>query len=389
MLRYPPVRRVVFLVTVGAFFAVSAAAQEKPKGKPAQNTSPKELEPRTFTLQEKEITVKAALVALQKQTGNRVLDRRENKDDRRFKLSLDKATFWQALDAVAREADARVSLYEQDGALALVDGPYREQPLSHHGLFRTTVKRLDLTRVLEADVHYATLHLEVAWEQRLRPFFVEAKADSLVLEDDKGKPIEISDEGSGQAPVDQRNAMELRLRLPAPRRSVQKLGLLKGTLNAVGAGKMIDFTFDGLTKAVRTGKKGEKPEALKLTQDGVTVTLRRFIVEDDGDKLWTVEIVLEYPGGGPRFESFQSWFIHNDIYFLKEKDGLEIKFPNNAGLETDDANDTKAIIRYRFADEPDKKLLLGNPGDWKLVYRTPGKFVEMPVPFEFKDVPLP
>jgi hypothetical protein len=51
-MRHPPVRCVAFLVTVGTFFAVSAAAQEKPKGKPADATSPKDLEPRTVTLQE-------------------------------------------------------------------------------------------------------------------------------------------------------------------------------------------------------------------------------------------------------------------------------------------------------------------------------------------------
>ena len=135
------------------------SAQQAAKGKP---TAGKELEPRTVTLQGKDITLKGALTALFKQTGNRVADRRQVKNETRLKLNLEKATFWQALDAVAREADARVSLYEQDGALALVDGPYREVPVSYNGLFRTTVKRIDLTRMLEADAHFAIIHLEIA-----------------------------------------------------------------------------------------------------------------------------------------------------------------------------------------------------------------------------------
>ena len=383
-------RPAVAVVLAGLFWSGLAAppspAGAGPQDKPPAGDSPKELAPKTVTLQGKDVPMKAALTALFKQTGNRVADRRQMKADTRLKLNLEKAGFWQALDAIAREADARISLFEQDGALALVDGPYRELPVSVNGLFRTTVKRIDLTHVLEADAHYATLLLEVAWESRFRPFFVETKPESLTVEDDKKNALPINDEGKGQAPVESPNAMELRVRIPAPRRSAQALGLFKGTLAATGAGKMLDFTFDDLARAAKPGKKAQP---VKQTKDGVSVHLRRFIVEDDGDKLWTIEVMLEYPAAGPKFESFQSWFIHNDIYLLKEKDGLEIKFPNNAGLETDDASDTKAIIRYRFADEPDKKLLLGQPGDWKLVYRTPGKFVEAPVVFEFKDVPLP
>jgi hypothetical protein len=49
----------------------------------------------------------------------------------------------------------------------------------------------------------------------------------------------------------------------------------------------------------------------------------------------------------------------------------------------------KAIIRYRFGDEPDKKLILGKFSDWKLVYRTPGKIASVPIPFEFKNLELP
>ena len=47
------------------------------------------------------------------------------------------------------------------------------------------------------------------------------------------------------------------------------------------------------------------------------------------------------------------------------------------------------LERDRFIDQADKNQVLGKISDWKLVYRTPGKMTEMPVPFEFKDVPLP
>ena len=380
-------RSVVLLVALlGAFtpLVLLSPAQEAAKEKPAAPQAG-EMVPRLFTLQESDLTLKGALTALQKQTGNRVADRRQAKSEVRLKLNLTKKTFWEALDTIARDADARVSLFEEDGMLALVDGPYRELPVSYSGLFRTSIKRIDVTRVLEADAHFATVFLEVAWEPQFRPFFVETRGDSLSVQDDKGTTLESGEEARGQASVDARNGIELRVRIPAPRRSAQRIGLLKGTLTATGAGKMIDFTFDELAKVARP----LKPESLKKTQEGITVQVRRFETDDVGGKLWTVEMLLDYPGSGPKFESFQSWFIQNEIYLLKEKQGIEIRVPHNAGLETGDASETKAIISYRFQDEPDKKIFLGEPGDWKLVYRTPGKFVDLPVPFEFKDVPLP
>ena len=63
--------------------------------------------------------------------------------------------------------------------------------------------------------------------------------------------------------------------------------------------------------------------------------------------------------------------------------------PVNGGYETDEVSENQAVIRYRFTDEPEKNLLLGKPSDWKLIYRTPGRIHELPVPFEFKELPLP
>src|SRR5262245_47629659 len=149
----PTLCRTALFVLLAGLFGSGLAAPPAPAGgpqdKPPAAESPKDLEPKTLTLEGKDIPMKAALTALFKQTGNRVADRRQMKADTRLKLNLVKAGFWQALDAIAREADARISLFEQDGALALVDGPYRELPVSVNGLFRTSLKRIDTTHILE------------------------------------------------------------------------------------------------------------------------------------------------------------------------------------------------------------------------------------------------
>lgn len=324
--------------------------------------------PTSVTIQDKSIPLSKALMALSKQTGIEVEDRRREKEDRPIKLDLAKSTFWQALDTIAREADLRVSLYERDRKIALVDGPYHEVPTSYTGPFRIAIKRMTAVRDLEADAHFTVAHLEVAWEPRIQAFLLESRPDSLVVKDDKGRVREMPEEAKGQASVNGRLAEVIEVRLPGLPRSANAIAQLKGTLSLVGATKMLTFTFNKLEKET-------------LTQDGVTVRL--FQLSTNGDP-WTIGLSLRYPPGGPRFESFQSSVVNNEIYL--EKNGK--RYPSNGGSSIDQT-DNEATVRYLFEEDQAKKFILGKPADWKLIYLTPGKISEMPVPFEFKDVPLP
>jgi len=112
----------------------------------------------------------------------------------------------------------------------------------------------------------------------------------------------------------------------------------------------------------------------------VTVRLREFTTEAD---VWTVGFALEYPPGGPDFESFESWLVHNKAY-LENKSGKRF---TDSGYEVDEQSGNRAAVTYRFVEEND--LVLGEPGHWKLVYYTPGLMAKVPIHFEFKDLPLP
>jgi hypothetical protein len=287
-----------------------------------------------------------------------------------LKLSVQKATFWQALEAIAKAADLRISLYQRDGQIALVDGPYRVRPVSFSSLFRTTVKRITTVADFENDAHFTVAQLEVAWEPRLQPFLLETRPDALVVEDDQGHPLKTPETGKGQASVSGRTAMDIEMRLPAVPRSVAKIGLLKGNLRIIGPSKMLTFTFDKLAKGA------------KQKQEEVTVTVSEFTMDQER---WTVGIVLDYPEGGPKFESFQSWLVHNRIAL--DKPGGQ-PFPANGGSdEVVSPDGPHAILHYHFVEANGRKL--GKPEDWKLIYRTPGKIVALPVAFEFKDLRLP
>src|SRR5215211_504946 len=91
------------------------------QGSPAGDTPPVSGKP--VTLVADGISVSEALKSLRAQTGIGVDDRRGQGKEAKIVLNLKKATFWQALDAVAERSRSVLSLYQADGVIALVDGP--------------------------------------------------------------------------------------------------------------------------------------------------------------------------------------------------------------------------------------------------------------------------
>ena len=95
-----------------------------------------------------------------------------------------------------------------------------------------------------------------------------------------------------------------------------------------GPSEMLSFTWDKLAKI------DKKADYQKKTNKGVSVTLRELRQEGAaGDQVWTVGLFLEYPPDGPKFESFQSWIVNNEIHFVREKDGLKQQMPPNLGTD--------------------------------------------------------
>jgi hypothetical protein len=138
---------------------------------------------------------------------------------------------------------------------------------------------------------------------------------------------------------------------------------------------MVLFSFD---KLAQTDKSKPAPSQIK---DGIKLTLRDFQVEGEkDDQRWSAALMLEYPEGGPEFESFEQWLVNNEAYLEKADGRKRIQ----AGNYESDPQGRQAILRYFFSEED-----MGKPEDWKLVYRTPGQILKVPVNFEFKELPLP
>jgi hypothetical protein len=361
--------RLSFFVLACCLVPGAEAAQS---GQPARP----EIAPSTFTLTGKEISLRDALAELKKQTGMAVADVRKTKTNPRLSLDLRGATFWQAVDAIAKAANVSVSLYQAEGQTALAEGPFRPAAVSYGGLFRTVVKRVTLTEDLETGTHYAVVFLETAWEPRLEPFYLDQGPSSVAWKDARGRATKLAQQGMGQSPVHGRNSLEFAVRFPAPDRSVVRLASLQGKLTLVTPSKMLTFTFDKLARMDR----GSRPR--QQTQDGIKVRLTRLLPDDDP---LDVEITLDYPAEGPHFESYQSWLTNNDITLVRTRGKGRVK-PLQGGLEFEESTYPHARIRYHF---PNKNNRLANLRDWKLVYRTPGRIVAVPMEFAFKDLRLP
>jgi hypothetical protein len=349
-------------------------------GNPAPAAEPgesrEEGSPRLFKLTKKAIPLASALRELSKQTGIDIVDKRLVKTDPQLDLKFDGTPFWQALDTIAGKARVVVSLYQADGRIALVDGTYRPLPVSYSGVFRTVVKSLTVVQNFDTGTKDGVAHLEVAWEPRFEPFFLDEQPASVAYAKDK-EQVTFEQKGRGQLDVHGRLYLDFTVRFPAPDRAVKKVDLLKGKMTLLTPLNMLTFTFDKLKKI----EKGDK--ALSQTRDGITVRLKRLIPDDDP---WDVDIGLEYPEAeGVKFDSYQSWLVNNQIWLQRKGNrGTKKLFP--VGEKAPRTTYPRAELVYFFGN---KKGQLGKPRDLKLVYRTPGKIVNLPLQFEFKDLKLP
>ncbi|HEY2146785.1 MAG TPA: hypothetical protein VGH32_02540, partial [Pirellulales bacterium] len=132
--------------------------------------------------------------------------------------------------------------------------------------------------------------------------------------------------------------------------------------------KMLTFTFD----ALEPGRN--------LTQENVVCRVSKVVTSDDH---WSVEIMLDYPEGNVKLDSYQSWVVNNEIH-LESKDGAD-RFASSSYL-LEESTPRHAVLTYNFSDKERMKRGLA---EWKLVYRTPALVVKAPITFSFKDVPLP
>jgi len=289
--------------------------------------------------------------------------------DRQVMLDLQSVPFWEAVERLAQAADHRLAV--SGPKISLFREPYRKVPVDLEGPFRTVVKKSHSKLDVETGQRTCEVQIQIVWEPKFKAFYVETPAKSMSAANDTGKSLRMIDDGSSKMPVAGQSA-EITLRLADIPRSMQQIAQLQGLVKIVGTTQLLQFTFEA-------GKTGE---TTTQRQSGVAATFSRF---QKRSRVWTAQVQFEYPKGGPEFESFQSFLLDNECW-LQRPDGA--KFPST-GFEVGGERGGGILVSYHFQENHKTGFALDDARGWKLVVRTPGPIIEVPLRFTLEQVPLP
>jgi hypothetical protein len=325
-----------------------------------------------------EMLTSAALAAIEQQTGNRLVDYRERRNqtisDPMIKVELKDVPFWEALDTVLDAASLTLDNYDEEGAaLAYIAKSDSARPrlgaASYGGLFRLEPKRIEAVRDLrDSNIHALKLTTDVVWEPRVKPIVLEVPLGDISATDEQAAAIGIDQtEGTLEVAIEgMASAAEIEFPLQAPARSVKTLASLKGKITAVVLGKVESFEFANV----------DKLKSAELERGGVTVTVESC--RKNGD-IYDVSMRVRFDKAANALESHRGWIYDNESFMLDPK-GQRIE---QAGLEATLLDVNEVGLSYKFDLEG------AMPAGHKFVYKTPAAVIKIPVDFELKNIDLP
>lgn len=346
------------------------------------------IEATKVTLEVTDAPLSELLAELEKQTGNRVIDYREQFGQEQAKspvtLNLKEQPFWAAVDQLLDQTNLGLYGYAGEDALAIVKPDESEAVrfgrASYAGPFRFEVTEVIATRSLRTpDKQSLAAMLEVAWEPRLKPIAISHPLSSVVAKSESGTRLSLT---RPEEEIDieiQPGNQTTSLRLPflLPTRETKVIASLAGQLEVLTPGRSAEFRFAELDQVNKP-----RPQA----QGGVTVTLEK--VRKSG-AIWELHMSLKLDDAQDALASHRGWVFQNKTFLLPaSKSENETPTPiDHAGFETTRQSSDEIGIAYLF-DLPAEEYPDGMANlTW--VYETPAAIVRFPVKYELKDIPLP
>ncbi len=337
------------------------------------------LEGSRVTIQGKGIRLSDAIRILQRQSGNPIVDIREefgeSTSNPAFDLDLVDVPFFPALDKISDQAGLEPYFETVDGTIGLLSAsmgdeeePTSEDRVQYSGPFRVTLRSLTLHRAFGGGLSAGNAVFELVWEPRIRPMILDLGSRSSSITDDLGKAI------SPQYPSEYTSVIlrpetpfaEINLNFELPSRDSNTLEKLNLKAEITVPAKPTRFSFRDITQAGTELKDG--PIAIQLIRSRTQ------------GAVWRFSIILSYEGGGPAFESYQQGLFNNRIW-LQTEDGS--RFELNGGFNTLGSNENQVGYEYQFVDVPGQAI------EYSLIYETPSKLAKIPLDVTFEDVPLP
>jgi hypothetical protein len=357
---------VVTALLLGTFAALPAAEPEK---------SP--LTPRTIKWEKPGGTLGEVVAALAKQSGGpqhggvpiQVPPELAKKPcNVRFKDT----PFWDALQQAADRTGTRITLAEYGRKVVLVPRGASKDVAATSGAFRVVAHEVVAKSKLELGEIFHEVHMLMHWEPRLHVYRInKLKIDTV--KDVPGSEItsepavvRILPSGATSGPAE-----PVLVKVNGLTRSSERITALAGEFTVAATDRMLAFKFDPTQKLPVVQK-----------DSGVTVTLRRVEKIDD---TWEIEVELNYPPGQPVFESFEGeWWLKDNRLVVQSQDAKPFVITD---YEFRTRGNVVAI--HRYTEDAKKGLGAPNAKGWSVVYETPAPLVEMKVPFELKNIPLP
>lgn len=315
------------------------------------------------------------LKAIEKQTGNKFVDNRDDQDPGQkpptLTIEIQGKAFWPAIDEILDQAKLGIYSYGGEDALSIVGRSETDAPRSgradYQGPFRFEALEIHGERNLRQPNQTAVkFHLEVAWEPRLRPIAITQPAAEVQATTDTGARLTITQPDALQdveVPTGTQ-AAELILPFALPGRDAKKITKLHGKLHALVPGRQVKFQFENLAKA--TGKM-QRLGGVQVTLDAVR----------KNNAVWEVHMRFALDEANGALQSHRNWVFQN-LSYLVDKDGKRIE---TAGFETTHQSPNEVGVAYVFDVE--------NLDGLTWVYETPAAIVDLPIEYELKDIELP
>ncbi len=280
--------------------------------------------------------------------------------------AFDNTPFWEALETAADKTKTRITLRDGGRTVVLEPRLKNREVSAVSGPFRIVPRAVIGKLLLDDSTVFHEVQLDVHWEPRMPVYRIDTQPRIIAATDDRGTALTAAVGSSHHYPTSAHTDMSVKL--TGLTRESKAIGRLAGEFRATAAEKMLTVRFADL------GAKFP----LTQTDSDVKVTLRSFKKEG---ALWEAELLLEYPTNHPSFESFeeQKWLRDNRLRLID---------PNAKPIDPESEDVTasgrsvSATYRFKMAGNPTAK-------GWALVCETPGPLVELKVPFELKNIPIP
>lgn len=337
------------------------------------------IEGTTVTLDVTDAPLDEVLKEIEKQTGNRVTDYREQfgqeTADKKVTYNGKDKPFWEALDTILDAA--QMSPYNDSGEanLAIID---RDQGVLRRGGGRAVYAgpfRIEATGassqrgIRSPDQSGLSIDWEISWEPRLRPIGLALNAADLKVLCDDGRetPAVDGDVVFNVEVPSGSHASDVTVSLQLPARKSEKLATIEGRMIALVPGRMAELKFDNLATAKEVTKRAGE----------VSVTLDRVT---KNQALWEIHMRLSVDSSDAALDVNSGWVFQN-LATLVDKQGEPL---DNAGFETTLQTEDEVGFAY-FYELPEGRDLK----DYTWAYRTPASIIAVPVEFKLENVPLP